>query len=76
MRVPGPTRFVAVPDTLTLATAAPADPVPLCIDVGGHAVMCNRQLDAWREAFAHALAACNQDKQAIALLPADDGMAK
>jgi hypothetical protein len=62
-------RYVPVPAELTAETPAPAAPVPLCIDQSGFAVLCNRQLDGWREAYGDALGSCNADKRAIATLP-------
>lgn len=69
IEVPGPVRYVPVPDALTAETPAPLAPVPLCVDAGGGAVLCNRQLDAWREQYSDALASCNADKSAVARLP-------
>ncbi len=69
IEVPGPVRYVPVPDALTAETPAPLAPVPLCVDAGGGAVLCNRQLDAWREQYSDALASCNGDKAAIDTLP-------
>lgn len=69
VRVPGPVRYVPVPAELTAETPEPAAPVPLCVDQGGFHVLCNRQLDGWREAYGDALRSCNADKSAIATLP-------
>lgn len=73
IEVPGPVRYVPVPETLTTPTAAPSRPSPGCVDPNAHAVLCNRQLDEWREATQSRLDECNADKAAIRALPIEAG---
>lgn len=73
VEVPGPVRFVPVPETLTAPTPAPTRPAPGCVDQDAHPVLCNRQLDGWLRAYRGALAECNTDKAAIARLPVEVG---
>jgi hypothetical protein len=67
--VPGPTQYVPVPPELTAPTPHAAAPVPLCLDAEGNAVLCNKQLEAWRRAEADQVDSCNADKAAVAALP-------
>lgn len=69
VRVPGATRYVAVDETLTAKTAAPATPVPLCVDAQGVPVLCDSQIGLWVRSYEAALTSCNTDKSAIATLP-------
>lgn len=71
VRVPGATRYVAVDETLTEKTAAPATPVPLCVDAQGVPVLCDSQIGLWVRGYEAALGSCNADKQAIATLPVE-----
>lgn len=73
IEVPGPVRYVPVPEALTAPTPAPPRPSPGCVDANAHAVLCNRQLDAWHQATLARLAECNADKAAIASLPIEAG---
>lgn len=69
VEVPGPTQYVAVPTELTEPTPHAAKPAPLCVDVEGNAVICNRQLEALCRAESEQLDSCNADKSAISTLP-------
>lgn len=71
VQVPGPVRYVPVPETLTAPTPAPTRPAPGCVDQDARPVLCNRQIDLWLVAYRRALAECNADKAAIAALPVD-----
>lgn len=68
MRVPGPTRYLAVPGDWTVPTPEPPPPVPLCVHPDGP-VLCETQLALWLRETQGALTQCNADKAAIALLP-------
>lgn len=62
VRVPGPTRYVPIDESLTEATPEPEAPVPLCVDATGAAVLCDMQLATWVTALRFALKKANNDK--------------
>lgn len=68
MRVPGPTRYVPVPEELTTPTPTPEAPAPLCIDPYQNPVLCSRDLVIWHWGMRRALEDCNADKAAIGSL--------
>ncbi|MFW8746184.1 hypothetical protein, partial [Mesorhizobium japonicum] len=51
VRVPGATRYVAVPQELTDPVSPPPKPVPLCVDKTGWAVLCDSQIAIWLRAW-------------------------
>jgi hypothetical protein len=69
--VPGATRYIPVGEELTRATPVPAMPAPRCRDSSGADVLCEDQLAQRIVDGDAALAACNADKAAIAVLPED-----
>lgn len=69
VRVPGATRYVAVPEELTTPLSLPPKPVPLCIDSTGWAVLCDFQIALWIRAWEAKFNQANIDRAAVAILP-------